>query len=295
MESASLRELCEGLGVDPFVQEVAADRLLWREAAKMAETFEPKAKEEAPKADLVDSLLMREKEKQRLEDDKERSNAALAAKRKGLKSMGVEALKEELASREINAEGGKEALVEALLEVWAREEAVKARRQQLTKIPVEELKELLLSSGLDAGKKRREDLVAAMLEHEAQAARAQQALELARKEALEARAQELGGKSQAELRDLCTAKELTVGGAKDALVGRLVECARQDGEIDRAAAKIVRAARARELRGLDKARLVELCEDAAVDPCVREVMVERIMAHEDAEALEEPPAKRAKH
>uniref|UniRef100_A0A7S2BX78 SAP domain-containing protein n=1 Tax=Alexandrium andersonii TaxID=327968 RepID=A0A7S2BX78_9DINO len=260
----------------------------------MAELFETKTKE-APKADLVDSLLMREKEKQQQEEDKERSQAALAAKRKELRAKGVEELKEALAARELKVEGNKDALVDALLEVQVQEQAAKARRQQLTKMPLEELKELLLANGLDAGKKKREDLVAAMLEHESRTAKQQEKREAAKREALAAKMQELGGKGSAELKDLCAAKELTSTGNKDALVGRLAECARQDGELDRVAAKLMRAARGRELHAMDKARLVELCEAAAIDPCVREVMVERIMTQEEADAVEEPAAKRAKH
>jgi len=218
----------------------------------------------------------------------------MAAKRKELKAMGVEELREALTSRDLEAEGNKEALVEALLEVQVREEAVNARKLQLTKMPLDELKGLLLANGLDACKRKREELVGAMLAHEAQSAKRQQAREAARQEAVTAKMQELADKGAAELKELCAAKELAVGGNKDALVGRLAECARQDGEIDRAATMLLRAARARELRAMDWALLIELCEKASVDPCVKEVMVERIMANEEEAEAAEPAAKRAK-
>jgi len=219
----------------------------------------------------------------------------MAAKRKELKAMGVEELREALTSRDLEAEGNKEALVEALLEVQVREEAVNARKLQLTKMPLDELKGLLLANGLDACKRKREELVGAMLAHEAQSAKRQQAREAARQEAVTAKMQELADKGAAELKELCAAKDLAVGGNKDALVGRLAECARQDGEIDRVATMLLRAARARELRAMDRALLIELCEKASVDPCVKEVMVERIMAHEEEAEAAEPAAKRAKH
>jgi len=94
-----------------------------------------------------------------------------------------------------------------------------------------------------------------------------------RKEALEA-------ETATRLKELCESKGVKGGVSKEDRVERVLEVVRQDGEADAAAAVLNRNKRSAELFALNEKSLVSLCEEADVDPLVKEVMVDRLLAHE---------------
>merc|ERR1712178_198664 len=92
--------------------------------------------------------------------------------------------------------------------------------------------------------------------------------------------QVLDAKSAGALKDMCSAKGLAVGGSKDDRIERLVEEAQEDGDIDKVVCMHLRNKRKQELLAMDKKDVVALCDKAGVDAALKDVMVERILAHE---------------
>merc|ERR1711937_299660 len=105
-------------------------------------------------------------------------------------------------------------------------------------------------------------------------------------------------RSAASLKELCESKGVKVGASKEERIERYIEAVRQGGEADAAAAVLNRDKRSVELFALDEKSLVGLCEEASVDPLVKEIMVERLLAHEaehgSAKDDDAPPAKKSK-
>mmetsp|Transcript_138423 Transcript_138423/g.350860 ORF Transcript_138423/g.350860 Transcript_138423/m.350860 type:complete len:107 (+) Transcript_138423:2-322(+) len=102
---------------------------------------------------------------------------------------------------------------------------------------------------------------------------------------------------------MCAAKNLKLGVGKQERVETLLEDAQGSGEVDKAIAALNKEARRGELLAMDKAAVLEIGEATEVDLLVKEVMVERILLHEDefgaAKGGEEDeekkrPAKRAR-
>lgn len=79
---------------------------------------------------------------------------------------------------------------------------------------------------------------------------------------------------------MCAAKGLPVGGGKDDRIARIVDEARSNGELDATVSLNIRSKRKDELMLLNKDSLVTMCEQAGVDPFVKEIIVERIISHE---------------
>jgi len=75
--------------------------------------------------------------------------------------MNVDALKKLLVSKGQTAEGKKDDLVEAVFAIYLHEEAMAAKKNKLKALPVEALNKLLLSRGLELGKK--DDMVESLL------------------------------------------------------------------------------------------------------------------------------------
>merc|ERR1719329_1548101 len=121
--------------------------------------------------------------------------------------------------------------------------------------------------------------------------------ELVVDEVLAKRKQELDAETAASLKELCESKGVKVGVSKEERIERYLEAVRQGGEAD-AAAVLNRDKRSVELFALDEKSLVGLCEEASVDPLVKEIMVERLLAHEaehgSAKDDDAPPAKKSK-
>merc|ERR1711972_782351 len=83
--------------------------------------------------------------------------------------------------------------------------------------------------------------------------------------------------SAQELKDALLKKGLKTGGAKTEMIERLIECAREEGEVDRTIALLAREEKREELLSMHKDALIELCTKSGVDPIVKEVMVDRLL------------------
>merc|ERR1712232_369723 len=90
---------------------------------------------------------------------------------------------------------------------------------------------------------------------------------------------------------MCTEKGIAAGVANEDRINRLVEAAIRNGDLDSSTAKVLRNERKQSLDSMDKAALVQICEDLEIDTLVKEVMVERILSHE-AEVGEPVPKRR---
>lgn len=64
----------------------------------------------------------------------------------------------------------------------------------------------------------------------------------------------------------------------------MLEAAKEDGEFDEGVALMIRETRRGELLAWDKPSLLKLCEQTGADPLVKEIMVERILSHEQGDA-----------
>merc|ERR1719323_1825667 len=93
--------------------------------------------------------------------------------------------------------------------------------------------------------------------------------------------EELEALTISELRDRCT-EEGVKGGqmTKQARIEALIKQWQEDDGVDKALAKMAHHAREAELASMDAQALKELCEK--VDPCVKEVMVDRIVKCENS-------------
>merc|ERR1712061_25605 len=108
--------------------------------------------------------------------------------------------------------------------------------------------------------------------------------------------EELEALSAAELKDMCASKGLASGVGKPDRVERLIAEVRRSGGVDQLVANQVKAERRVELLAMDAAAVQKLCEKTATDPLVKEVMVERLLAHETefGRSDGEPSAKKAR-
>merc|ERR550525_1715759 len=100
-------------------------------------------------------------------------------------------------------------------------------------------------------------------------------------EVLEKKKEEFEEKTSADLKELCASKGLRLGAGKQERVEALLEGAKARGEVDANISTTVREARRAELLGMDRDRVLQICEAAGVDPLVKDVMVERILARRD--------------
>merc|ERR1712066_855258 len=88
-------------------------------------------------------------------------------------------------------------------------------------------------------------------------------------------------KTAADLKDLCSSKGLKLGSGKQDRVATLLEDAKVNGEVDTMICSMNKETRRVELLAVDKEAVVKLCDASGADPTVKEVMVERLLAHED--------------
>jgi len=306
MDGAALRGLCEKAGLSPFVREVMADRIVRRErelgrfARPTPEKEEGEPEEDTPgpakKGDLVEALLASDASRKRERELKLKQEEEAAARIKELKAMTNEELRKQLASRGQEASGKKEEMVAALFTILAQEDKVAARRAKLRSMATDDLKKLASGKGLASGKK--DDIVEALIAHEAEVCEQLRGFEAKIAELLEKKREELEAKTAAELKELCASKNLKLGMGKEERVERLLEAAKTGGELDGLAAAAARDARRQELLSKDIQTLLGLCSETGADPLVKEVAIERLLAHEDefgiVAADEEPPAKKAR-
>lgn len=305
MSTAELRKLCDKAGVDTLLKEVMVDRLIRREIelGRFAALAPAKAEAAAPqpedKTDLVATLLANEAARARrnAEEEKQKEREAAAAKKlEELGSTTVAELKRRLSSKGFCALGSKDDLVQALLAQEMEEEALAAKKAELKALGKDGLKELLATKGLEAGAIN--EMVEALLQHEAKCEEDLRAYEAKVMEQLQRKKHELEAMAGGQLKELCVAKGLSAGTTSEDRVQRLLRHAKEHGEVDRAISMAARAARREALDAMDKGALRRLCDELEVDPLVTQVLVERLLHHEaeagpasDTEGAQ-PPAKR---
>merc|ERR1712217_466458 len=170
------------------------------------------------------------------------------------------------------------------------EEAAAKRMAELKAMEVSDLRKLLQSKALEVSSKK-DDMVDTYLAYEAKVCQEVVAYSARFAAALDERRKALEGKVQSELQDACGSKDLAQSGTKEVLLGRLLEALKTDGEVDKILSVQSRAARREELQAAGKDALLKRCMVLGINPLVKEVMVERILSHEE-EA--EPAAKRAR-
>merc|ERR1719330_1551742 len=301
MDLEALEKLCKKAAIDPYVKEVIVDRIVKREHAAgrfgrptlEREKKEAAAPEPAAGGDMVELLLAQEaKRKRELELQKQAEEAA-ALKIEKLKNSSVEELRKLLASKGRDTSGKKDDLVAALIRASEEDEAAAKRKGELKAMEVNELKKLLQSKALEVGSKK-DEMVETFLAYETKVCTEAIAYSAKVGAILEEMQSGLEGKTQAALKDECAAKSLAQGGNKEALMERLLESKKTDGEVDKILAAKARAARREELQATPMEALLKLCSSLAIDPFVKEVMVERVVSHEDEVAVEERASKRAR-
>jgi len=303
MDNTKLRKFCNKVGVDPFVKEVMVERICKEETmkglfARPAIKQADEAPKEEKKVDMIDELLANEAQRKKERDLKSKQEEAVAQKRKELKSMSVEELKKRLVKKGLEATGKRDDMVEALFIAGVQEDAVAARKSELLSKSTSDLKDLLLLNGLETGAK--DQMVKTMLAHEAKCREELKAFEAKIDQVAADKAKELEGKSNSQLKDMCANKGLEKKGEKNERVERLIEESKKEGAFDKIVSMNNRNKREAELMSMDKPSVLKMCEKKGVDPFVKDIMVERIMSHENeagaaiAAADDEPAAKRAR-
>jgi hypothetical protein len=277
MDNLSLRKLCEKAGLEPFVKEVLVDRISKKEqecgrylrAAPAKDT--PKALQDV---DMVDALLANESNRKK---EKEKEDA-IASKKKALRAMAIDELKKALTAKGVEASGKKDDMVEALFAAKLREEAATARKSELKKMAPHDLKALLSSYGVEATSK--DKMVDAIIAQEAKREEELKVFDVKLDEMAEKKKEMLQRKSNADLKNLCQKNGLAVGGGKEDRVERLVEEVRNDGSLEKEVSVVIRGTRKDELMRLEKEEVQKLCERMEIDPYLKDVMIERIVAYE---------------
>merc|ERR1712060_901105 len=155
---------------------------------------------------------------------------------------------------------------------------VASREKELKSMDAPSLKNLVLSKHLNAGNKA--DNIAAVLDAEAKEREAV-AKKLKDAQAIASKMKaDFAAKGNAELKELCQTKGLKLGGTKDEKVERVFQHAKDSGDVERALAAMEKEKRAAELVAMDKAALFSMCNRMGVDALNKEMMIERIVAHE---------------
>lgn len=307
LDDAKLQKLCNKVGVDPFVKEIMVDRISKHEndagcyarPAMIQETEAPASKA-APKVDMVDALLANEAQRKKEMDAKLQQEEAVAQKMKELKSLSIDDLKKKLVKKGLEANGKKEDMLKAMFLVGVQEDALAKRKSELGSKSQQDLKELLSRNGLETGSK--EQMIKTVLAHEDKCRKDLVAFDAKVDEVMVQKKVQLEKNGNAELKEMCAAKGLAVGGGKEEKVERLVEEMKvsQQGELDKSVSRTIREKRKEELMSMDKAAVLKICQEKEIDPAVRGIMVERIMSRESdgdvAMAMmdEAPAAKRAR-
>jgi hypothetical protein len=289
MDNDSLRKLCEKAGVDPFVKEIIVDRISKKEhdMGRYKRVVPEKATTLALQdVDMVDTLLANEntRKKEKKQEDE------LATKKKELKLMSVDELKKAMTKKGLEVLGKKDEMVEVLIAAQLREEVVATRKAELKKMALHDLKSLVTSQGLEAGSK--DKMIEAVLAHEAKREEELKLFDKKAEEIEEKRKDELLHKSNAQLKSLCQNSGLALGGGKEDKVERLLEEKRHDGTIDKEVSVTVRYSRKDELMQKTKDEVLSLCDKMEIDPYLKDVMIERLLAYESE--TEQPVTKKAR-
>merc|ERR1712217_28768 len=123
-------------------------------------------------------------------------------------------------------------------------------------------------------------MIEVLLKQEAKEREAEQAAAAKRNKVVADKRKEFESLNMQALKELCETKGLKTGGTKPDKVDRLMADVTEKGEIDSILAAINRAERRDALSDMSKEDLVKVCNEAKIDPIVKEVMIERILVHE---------------
>lgn len=293
MEKPVLSGLCEAAGIDPFVKELIVERVVRvehkagrfaRPSSEMRKLPDEDAQKAPKKADIVDALLANEENRKKEKELRRQEEELAESKKRELRAMTMEELKKQLTKHKLDATGKKEELVEALYLVRAQEDGVVARKAELKALGTDKLKALLELNEIDAGKgNKAAEMVELFLAREKDVREAARSYELKVAEAFIAQKQDLETKSTADLKEMCTSKGVKPGVGKEAHVERLIEELKENGlpDTENMIAKQARSARYSALMAMDQSALLQLSDDMEINTLVKEVMVERVMAHEE--------------
>lgn len=208
--------------------------------------------------------------------------------------MSIEQLQKRLDKKGLESDGKKESMIQALFAHSAEAAATEARKSELKSMEAQDLKALCKSKGLLWSSKS--EMIVSILAHDATLRKNLRAFDAKANDVIAKKQEELQTKSNPALKELCSDKGLAVGGGKEERTARLIEqFAAAGGEVDAAVTEMIREQRKQELVRMDKALLASLCEQAGGDPCVKKVMIERVLSHEEEVGTTElPPTKRAR-
>jgi len=289
MDEQALKKLCDAGAVNPFVKEVMVERLVRCEAGNGR--FDPPAKQKEPEAEepvskkgsMVDAILANEARLKKEKELQQQEEEQAQKKFKEFKAMSIEELKKALAKKgKKDAAGKKDDLAQALFVLHMQAEEDAKKKTKLQAMGLEQLKKLAASKGLQIDTKKVDKMVDALLEEEARVREATAVYEAKLQEVLAKKKEDLEGKTGNELKDLCVSKGLPAGVGKEPRIERLLEEARASGEMDKILAAKAREARTTELLAEGIETLHKLCVQLAVDPLMKDVMIERLLAHESA-------------
>lgn len=306
-DKETLRTLCSQAVVDPFVKEIIVDRIVQSEVAagcfarpsfqSLDVVFEEEQVSKGKTVDMVDAVLVMEATRKQEMEAKRQQEEAEANKKKELKAMSLDELKKRLGSKKLQVVGKKDDMVDALFANFMQETAADAKKNRLKALDINVLNKLVVKRGLKIGK--RDEMVDSLLLHEAQGCEAARCFAVKIQEINAKRKAELASKTGVELKELCISKGLKAGVGADDRVERLLEQAKIDGELDRIVTVQNRTVRREELSAMNLESLQKLCVEKRVNPLVKEIMVERLLAHEAEFGLIkvdgcEPSAKKAR-
>jgi hypothetical protein len=293
MDKPTLSGLCEAAGIDPFVKELVVERVVRveekaghfaRPSCEMKKLPEEDAQKAPKKTDMVDALLAMEENRKREKELRKQEEEVAENKKRELRAMTMDDLKKQLSKNKLDTTGKKEELVEALFLVKAQEDAVVARKAELKSLGADKLKGLLELNEIDVGKGLRADgMVELFLAKEEKIREIARAYEVKVADAFVKQKEALETKSTAELKEMCASRNLKPGVGKEAHVERLVEHLKENGlpETEKQIAVQARDGRYAELMKMDASALLQLADGMEIDTLVKEVMVERVMTHEE--------------
>jgi len=288
-----LSDLCEANGIDPFVKELIVERVVRvenkagrfaRPSSELKQLPDDDAQKAPKKTDIVDALLANEENRKRERELRRQEEELTESKKRELRALTIDELKKQLSKHKLDTSGKKEELVEALYLVKAQEDGVVARKTELKALGTDKLKALLELNAIDVGKgTKANDMVESFLARERDVREAARLYEVKVAEAFIKQKEDLETKSTAELKEMCANKNVKPGVGKEVHVERLMDELRESGlpEVEKLIAKQARSARYAELMAMDQSALLQLAEDMEIDILVKEVMVERVMAHEE--------------
>jgi len=300
MDSPTLLKLCHKIGVDAFVSEVMADRVLKKEiaAGRFARPVLEETKAEGSASgkkprDIVEAMLASDANRKKQLEQEKQEEEEVAEKLKELRAKSKEDLEKMLKKKGLEITGKKDDLVAALCMAFDADRKVEARKAELQALGQNSLKEFCTRKRL-ATPQKVEDLIKIVLDHEARCREELIAHEAVAAQIVAKKKEEIMQNSNAELKEMLEAKDLKVGVGKEGMADRLLEHMTTTGEVDKIVATQAKDVRRTELISMNKKSLRTLCDELGADPLVQAVAIERILDAEEEAQSDEPRAKRAK-